>query len=86
MCGNLQFNLSYMAKATSRKIEIVSITYRSNGKKFTAKVTPRPAEKKNVLGFTQCTPGDTKCEDGIVYICWNIGGGQSDWLTSNEPC
>jgi hypothetical protein len=69
------------------KIEIVSITYRSNGQEFTAK----PGNKNEVfgvagVGFTQCTPGEKRCEGGFVKICCSVAGLSPDWLTSTERC
>ena len=80
-----------MAKSKTKKIEIVSVTYRSNGQEFTA--TPldkKPTRKKRLAAdagdeLGECTPGDVKCENGVRFICFRIGG-QTDWLTSNEPC
>lgn len=80
-----------MPKSRTKKIEIVSVTYRSNGQEFTA--TPmekKSARKKRFAAHEgdelgECTPGDIKCENGVRFICFQIGG-QTDWLTSNEPC
>jgi hypothetical protein len=79
-----------MAKSKSNQIEIVSIKYKVNGKIFTTKpIEKKKSEAKNklLMQATQtCTPGDTKCENGILWRCFDIGGGQTDWLNADEPC
>lgn len=79
-----------MAKAKSNKIEIISITYKVNGETFTAtREKKKQTRAKGLLAVGEarvCTPGDTKCENGILFRCFDIGDGQADWLTGNEPC
>ena len=79
-----------MAKAKSNKIEIISITYKVNGETFTAtREKKKPARAKGLVPATAarvCTPGETKCENGILFRCFEIGDGQTDWLTGNETC
>jgi len=82
---------SYMAKSKTKKVEIVSVTYRSNGQEFTATPLEKKLTKKRGFDVAtnddlgECTPGDVRCENGIRLICFNIGG-QTDWLTSDERC
>lgn len=79
-----------MAKAKSNKIEIVSITYKVNGETFTANREKKKASNaKGLVAAAEgrvCTPGETKCENGILFRCFDIGDGQTDWLTGNETC
>lgn len=78
-------------KTKAADIQLLSITYEANGKEFTVKPSPKPKAKVvlrdgEALDGMVCTPGDTKCEDGQLWRCFDIGGGQSDWLTAGETC
>lgn len=71
------------------KIEFLSYTYKKDGKKFTAKVKPKPRAKKTLAAAkeTNCACGQQKCEEGFIWRCMPLDDeGTCAWFITNEHC
>lgn len=81
-----------MAKEKFKKIEMVSFTYKVNGKKHTAKTSAEmnelgsPSEIRGKdLGFDNSCGPDCRCVNGLVQRFVTFGG-VGQWMQTNEPC
>jgi hypothetical protein len=67
-----------------REIEILSVTYKTGDKEYSA--VRASAEEIKAAGLSDgCTVGDEKCIGGLILRCL-CASGRCWWYRTNEPC